>query len=73
MMQADQDSSPSRKLMIKTNLGALLLLLVNKGGSEQDVPALMQECSKISSEALQIQAQYGSICMHVFRTNKQYT
>ena len=72
MMQADQDSSPSRKLMIKTNLGALLLLLVNKG-SEQDVHALLQECSKISSEALQIQAQYGSICMHVFRTNKQYT
>ncbi len=55
-----------RKLMIKINLGALLLELSKAEPDIEKAAAMLEECAKISTEALQLQAM-KNILLHTAR------
>jgi signal transduction histidine kinase len=53
--QAELHDSLPRRLMAKMNLSSLLLQL-SKNEKETDPASLLEECSKLLREALQLQA-----------------
>jgi hypothetical protein len=72
ILQADLAGAMPRKLMVKINLGALLLELSNAESDIEKSAAMLEECAKISTEALQLQAIHN-IPLHSSRASGRFT